>query len=127
MTTRCGAMERRCRRLTINDNQIQVTVTPGSSVGAPASVVIDPAVPYYTLEISVTTGAAKTGSTVQMERAPGSKVLRIYGSIGLHAQPDVEEIAIQDPAEYAAVALKRMLEARGLRCRVLRSRDTACC
>ena len=100
--------------LTINDNQIEVTVTPGSSVGAPASVVIDPAVPYYTLEVSVTTGAAKTGSAVQMERAPGSKVLRIYGSIGLHAQPDVEEIAIQDPAEYAAMALKQMLEARGV-------------
>ncbi len=100
--------------LSINDNQIQVTVTPGSSVGAPASVVIDPAVPYYTLEVSVTTGAAKTGSTVQMERAPGSKVLRIYGSIGLHAQPDVEEIAIQDPAEYAAMALKQLLEARGV-------------
>jgi serine-type D-Ala-D-Ala carboxypeptidase/endopeptidase (penicillin-binding protein 4) len=100
--------------LSVNDNQIQVTVTPGSSVGAPASVVIDPAVPYYTLEISVTTGAAKTGSTVQMERAPGSKVLRIYGSIGLHAQPDVEEIAIQDPAEYAAIALKQILEACGV-------------
>jgi serine-type D-Ala-D-Ala carboxypeptidase/endopeptidase (penicillin-binding protein 4) len=70
--------------------------------------------PHYTLDIAVTTGAAKSGSTVQMERAPGSKVLRVYGAIGLHAQPDVEEIAIQDPPEYAAVALKGMLEARGV-------------
>jgi serine-type D-Ala-D-Ala carboxypeptidase/endopeptidase (penicillin-binding protein 4) len=100
--------------LSINDNQIKVTVTPGDVVGAPASVVIDPAVSYYTLDIAVTTGAAKSGSTVQMERAPGSKVLRIYGAIGLHAQPDVEEIAIQDPAEYAAMALTGMLEARGV-------------
>jgi len=100
--------------LTINDNQIKVTVTPGDVVGAPASVVIDPAVPYYTLDAEVTTGAAKSGSTVQMERAPGSKVLRIYGTVGLRGQPDVEEIAIQDPAEYAAVAFKGMLEARGI-------------
>jgi D-alanyl-D-alanine carboxypeptidase/D-alanyl-D-alanine-endopeptidase (penicillin-binding protein 4) len=71
--------------------------------------------PYYTLDVAVTTGAAKSGSTVQMERAPGSNVLRIYGAIGLHGQPDVEEIAIQDPAEYAAMALKGMLEARGVR------------
>ncbi len=100
--------------LSINDNQIKVTVTPGSAVGAPASVGVDPAVPYYTMDFSVTTGAAKSGSTIQFERAQGSKVLRIYGTIGLHAQPDVEEIAIEDPAEYAAVALKEMLEARGV-------------
>jgi serine-type D-Ala-D-Ala carboxypeptidase/endopeptidase (penicillin-binding protein 4) len=100
--------------LTINDNQIKVTVSPGSTVGGPVNVVIDPAVPYYTLEVSATTGAAKSRSAIQFERALGSKVLRIYGTIGLHAKPDVEEIAIQDPPEYAAMALKGMLEARGI-------------
>jgi serine-type D-Ala-D-Ala carboxypeptidase/endopeptidase (penicillin-binding protein 4) len=100
--------------LSINDNQIKVTVTPGSAVGAPASVVIDPAVPYYTLEASVTTGAAKSGSAIQFERAHGSKILRVYGTIGLHGQPDVEEVAIEDPTEYAAVTFKGMLETRGI-------------
>jgi D-alanyl-D-alanine carboxypeptidase/D-alanyl-D-alanine-endopeptidase (penicillin-binding protein 4) len=41
-------------------------------------------------------------------------MLRVYGSIAVDAQPDVEEVAIQDPAEYAALALKGMLEARGI-------------
>ena len=101
--------------LTINDNQIKVTVTPGAAAGSPATVVVDPAVPsYYTLDVSVTTGAAKSGSHVQMERALGSKVLRVYGSIAMDAKPDEEEVAIHDPAEYAAVALKGMLEARGI-------------
>ncbi|WP_188552785.1 D-alanyl-D-alanine carboxypeptidase/D-alanyl-D-alanine endopeptidase [Edaphobacter dinghuensis] len=100
--------------LTINDNQIKVTVTPGDAAGKPATVAIDPAVPYYTLDVSVTTGAAKSESSVQMERLLGSKVLHIYGAIALDAQPDVEEVAIQDPAEYAAIALKAMLEARGI-------------
>ncbi len=61
----------------------------------------------------LTTGAAKSGSHVQMERALGSKVLRVYGSIAVDAQPDEEDVAIHDPAEYAAVALKGMLEAQG--------------
>ena len=101
--------------LTINDNQIKVTVTPGEMAGNPATVVVDPAVPsYYTLDVSVTTGAKKSGSHVQMERALGSKVLRVYGSIAVDAQPDEEEVAIHDPAEYAAMALKGMLEARGI-------------
>jgi serine-type D-Ala-D-Ala carboxypeptidase/endopeptidase (penicillin-binding protein 4) len=101
--------------LTINDNQIKVTVTPAASAGLPATVVIDPAVPsYYTLDVSVTTGEKKSGSHVQMERALGSKVLRVYGSIAVDAQADEEEVAIHDPAEYAAVALKGMLESRGI-------------
>jgi serine-type D-Ala-D-Ala carboxypeptidase/endopeptidase (penicillin-binding protein 4) len=101
--------------LTINDNQIRVTVSPGTTVGEPATVVVDPAVPsYYTLDVSVTTGEKKSGSHVQMERALGSKVLRVYGSIAVDSQPDEEEVAIHDPAEYAAIALKGLLEARGI-------------
>jgi D-alanyl-D-alanine carboxypeptidase/D-alanyl-D-alanine-endopeptidase (penicillin-binding protein 4) len=101
--------------LTVNDNQIKVTVTPGAAAGSPATVVVDPAVPsYYTLDVAVTTGEKKSGSHVQMERALGSKVLRVYGSIAVDAQPDEEEVAISDPAEYAALALKGMLESRGI-------------
>jgi serine-type D-Ala-D-Ala carboxypeptidase/endopeptidase (penicillin-binding protein 4) len=101
--------------LTINDNQIKVTVTPSATPGSPATVVVDPAVPsYYTLDVSVTTGAVKSGSHVQMERTLGSKVLRVYGTIAVDAKPDEEEVAIHDPAEYAALALKGMLEARGI-------------
>jgi D-alanyl-D-alanine carboxypeptidase/D-alanyl-D-alanine-endopeptidase (penicillin-binding protein 4) len=101
--------------LTINDNQVKVTVTPAAVAGQPATVVVDPAVPsYYTLDVSVITGEKKSGSHVQMERALGSKVLRVYGAIAVDAPPDEEEVAIHDPAEYAAVALKGMLEARGI-------------
>jgi D-alanyl-D-alanine carboxypeptidase/D-alanyl-D-alanine-endopeptidase (penicillin-binding protein 4) len=101
--------------LTINDNQIKVTVSPAANAGEPATVVVDPAVPsYYTLDVSLTTGEKKSGSHVEMERALGSKVLRVYGSIAVDAQPDEEEVAIHDPAEYAAIALKGLLEARGI-------------
>jgi D-alanyl-D-alanine carboxypeptidase/D-alanyl-D-alanine-endopeptidase (penicillin-binding protein 4) len=101
--------------LTINDNQIKVMVTPATTAGKPATVVVDPALPYYKVDVSgLTTGAAKSGSHVEMERALGSKVLRIYGSIAVDAHPDEEDVAIHDPAEYAAAALKSMLEARGI-------------
>jgi D-alanyl-D-alanine carboxypeptidase/D-alanyl-D-alanine-endopeptidase (penicillin-binding protein 4) len=101
--------------LTINDNQIKVTVTTGNAAGQPATVTLAPAVPYYTVDVSgLITGPAKSGSHVQMERGIGSKALRIYGAIAVDAQPDTEEVAIEDPAEYAAAALKGMLEARGI-------------
>src|SRR5439155_4213452 len=44
--------------LTVNDNQLKVTVTPGAAAGVPATVVVDPAVAYYTVDVSgLTTGA----------------------------------------------------------------------
>jgi D-alanyl-D-alanine carboxypeptidase/D-alanyl-D-alanine-endopeptidase (penicillin-binding protein 4) len=101
--------------LTINDNRLKVTVTPGAAMGDPATVAIDPAVPYYMVDASgLVTGAAKSVFHLQMERELGSKVLRVYGSIAVKSKPDVEEVAIHDPAEYAAVAMKGMLEARGI-------------
>jgi len=102
--------------LTINDNQIDVTVAPGVHAGDAASIVVDPLLPaYYRIDASgLTTGAAKSGSHVQMARMIGSRVLRIYGTIATDAAPDVEEVAIEDPAEFAAMALKGMLEARGV-------------
>lgn len=101
--------------LTITDNQLSLKVSPGAAPGQPAIVTFDPIAAYYTLDTtSLITGPAKSGSHVQIDRAVGSKVLRIYGSIAAKAYPDEEEIAIHDPAEYGAAAFKAMLEARGI-------------
>ncbi|QNI36742.1 D-alanyl-D-alanine carboxypeptidase/D-alanyl-D-alanine endopeptidase [Edaphobacter albus] len=101
--------------LVINDNQLQLTVAPGDAPGKPTNITIDPIAPYYTVDATaLVTGPHGSGSHVQIERAMGSKVLRIYGSIAVDARPDEEEIAIHDPAEYAAAALKSMLEVRGI-------------
>ena len=102
--------------LTVNDNQIKLTVTPGAKAGDPATYVLDPALPaYYTFDMKVTTGPAKSGNTVQIERTIGSKAIRMYGAIAVDDKPDEEELAIDDPAEYAAIVLKAMLEERGVK------------
>lgn len=104
--------------LSVGDNQLRLTVTPGAHAGEPAAVELTQAVPYYVVEATATTAApgSKTG-TVQVERAPGSRVLRVYGQIAADAGADVEEVAIADPAEFAAMALKAMLETRGVEVR----------
>ena len=95
--------------LTINDNQLVLTVTPGAKVGEEATVKLWPAVAYYTLDVKVATVEAKAAASVRIDRDPGSKVLRIRGSVAL-GKPYSDEVAIDDPAEYAAVALKSLLE-----------------
>jgi serine-type D-Ala-D-Ala carboxypeptidase/endopeptidase (penicillin-binding protein 4) len=101
--------------LAINDNQLTVTITPGDAPGKPATVIVDPIAPYYVVDTAaLITGPAKSGNHVQIDRAPGATTLRIYGSIAVDAHPDQEEVAIHDPSEYAAAALKSMLAARGI-------------
>jgi D-alanyl-D-alanine carboxypeptidase/D-alanyl-D-alanine-endopeptidase (penicillin-binding protein 4) len=102
--------------LSVNDNQLQLTVTPGQSEKDLPAVQWQTGMPaYYALDVSgLVTGAPGSGAHVQMERAAGSKRVRVYGSIAVDATPDVEEIAIADPAEFAAAALKAQLQTRGV-------------
>ena len=100
--------------LTIADNQLKLTVTPNPAYG-PAIVTLDQhGVPFYTLEANVETRPAKASAGFQIERYPGSRTLHIYGSIAADAPPDVEEVAIDDPAAYAAMAFRQVLVAHGI-------------
>jgi D-alanyl-D-alanine carboxypeptidase/D-alanyl-D-alanine-endopeptidase (penicillin-binding protein 4) len=105
--------------LSIDNNQLKLVITPGAALDpqhfAPATVQLEQNVPYYIVESQVTTlppGSPSTG--VQVERLPGSLLVRVYGAIAADATPDVEELAIADPAQYAAMVLRSMLVQRGV-------------
>ena len=101
--------------LTIADNELRLTISAAAKAGAPGSVVIEQAVPYYTIEGGVETVATKAQATgMQVTRMPGSRVLRVFGSMAVGDEADVEEVAIDDPAEYAAMALRAALVERGI-------------
>jgi D-alanyl-D-alanine carboxypeptidase/D-alanyl-D-alanine-endopeptidase (penicillin-binding protein 4) len=108
--------------LTIADNEMKLTVNPGTVSGrkghetyTPGPIVLEQnGIPYYTVNSQVEVTAAGTGSHVNVERLPGSRVLRVYGSMAVDAQPDVEHVSIDDPALYAAMALRQMLVERGV-------------
>jgi serine-type D-Ala-D-Ala carboxypeptidase/endopeptidase (penicillin-binding protein 4) len=93
--------------LTVNDNVVYLNIP---SNGQPSEW--NPDTPYYALEGSLTplpgTGPANPG----IDRQPGSKIVRLYGTTnqnGLHVA-----LALEDPAEYAAIALRQMLLAKGI-------------
>ena len=101
--------------LTISDNELRLEIDPASAVGQPATVMLEQAVPYYTVQNQTDTVATKAEATgVQVERTIGSRVLRLYGSIALKDEPDVEHVAIEDPAEYAAMVLRAALVDHGI-------------
>jgi D-alanyl-D-alanine carboxypeptidase/D-alanyl-D-alanine-endopeptidase (penicillin-binding protein 4) len=94
--------------LTVNDNEVKLTVTPAFGPGKPATAAFDPTVPYYRLDTSVLTVASGAGASVTIRREPGSRTVSVTGTVVV-GKPDVEELAIDDPAEYAALALKAAL------------------
>lgn len=108
--------------LTVADNEMKLTITPGTIAGTkghqqstPTTVTLEQnGVPYYTVNSQVEVTPAGTGSHVNVDRLPGSRVLRVYGSMAVDAEPDVEHVSIDDPAMYAAMALRQMLVERGV-------------
>lgn len=104
--------------LMIADNAINLKIAPGLKAGDAAVVTLNPALPYYTVENNVTTVAKGEEAHTDIQRSVlvsgGSRVLRLYGTIAIGAHPQSEDIAIEDPAEYAALALKTALEQRGV-------------
>ena len=107
--------------LTIADNEMLLTIPPGTITGAPGHQTFRNSIPvldqngvkYYSVKSEVSVYAAG-GSHVDVDRAPGSRMLRAYGGMPVDAAPDTEQVAIDDPALYAAMALRKLLIERGI-------------
>ena len=98
--------------LTVNDNVAFLNIAPSAATGESTTVTWKPEIPYYTLENSIVALPGTEPAHPGIDRTPGSKAVRAFGTTnqdGLHLA-----IAIEDPAEYAAIALKQLLIARGV-------------
>jgi D-alanyl-D-alanine carboxypeptidase/D-alanyl-D-alanine-endopeptidase (penicillin-binding protein 4) len=73
----------------------------------------EPATPWFTLAASVNTVPARSPARIGIERRPGSRILRVFGTVALGA-PVSEDLAIDDPAEFAATTLRALLVERGV-------------
>jgi D-alanyl-D-alanine carboxypeptidase/D-alanyl-D-alanine-endopeptidase (penicillin-binding protein 4) len=91
--------------LTLDDNELAVTVMPDGRAMLPT---------YYTVDNRVTV-VPGTKSDIGFDRAPNGYVLRLTGTIGADAKPERLRVGIDDPARYAAWRLGEMLKARGVK------------
>lgn len=98
-----------------DDNGLDVKVTPGDHVGAPAWVAVEPWPGYDVYAYSVTTGAAGSQPDFNTVENPAPKAFLVRGSIPLGHAPIDLAMAMPEPAEYTAHVLKQMLLARGIR------------
>jgi D-alanyl-D-alanine carboxypeptidase/D-alanyl-D-alanine-endopeptidase (penicillin-binding protein 4) len=87
-------------------------VRPGEREGDAATFTVEPAIDFYTVENSIRTSARGSEEKLAVAREPGSRTIRVSGTMPAGAQPRWLTIAIEEPAEYAAALLVRLLEAR---------------
>ena len=99
----------------VNDNTFTLGMRPGEREGDAATFIVDPASDFYTIENSVHTSAHGSEEKLAVAREPGSRTIRVSGTMPAGAQTRRLTIAIEEPAEYAAALLARLLEARGIK------------
>jgi D-alanyl-D-alanine carboxypeptidase/D-alanyl-D-alanine-endopeptidase (penicillin-binding protein 4) len=96
--------------LTLDDNELALTVTPTAPGRPPA---LD-GLPYYVVDNRAQT-VASGATDLDIDRLPNSNDLVLTGTIVTGASPARLKLGIDDPAHYAAWRLRAMLEARGVR------------
>ena len=100
--------------LSVNDNEILLTVLAGRTPGAPASVKMSPELGVYRVVANVSTAdAASTSRGVTVHHTPGDGTLTLEGSLS-PGKSFTAEIAIDDPPRFAAEALRQALISHGI-------------
>jgi serine-type D-Ala-D-Ala carboxypeptidase/endopeptidase (penicillin-binding protein 4) len=100
--------------IAFNDNTVSIYILPADRVGEPAKVRTEPAAAVDSFNYSLTTGPESSEPDLAVVREPGPKPVLVRGRVPL-AHPAVRlELAMLDPAQTAALALKQLLEARGV-------------
>ena len=91
-----------------------LVIQPGASEGDLAALQLNPPLEYYHIDNRLVTTPAGGVRRVRYEREPGSKELKVWGAIPLGNAGMTAALGIDDPAVFAALALRQALEERGI-------------
>jgi D-alanyl-D-alanine carboxypeptidase/D-alanyl-D-alanine-endopeptidase (penicillin-binding protein 4) len=98
--------------LILHDNAFRVRIEGTGTPGLPARLSLDPPNAYLSLHNMIRTVTAPP-HRISMDRTPGSRSVELWGSIRPSAVRALDA-AVDDPARYAAFALREALQRRGI-------------
>jgi D-alanyl-D-alanine carboxypeptidase/D-alanyl-D-alanine-endopeptidase (penicillin-binding protein 4) len=101
--------------IAFNDNIISVRIQPGDRLGDPATITTEPNAALDTFGHQITTVGDGGTSDFAVVRQPGPNSVLLRGTIPISHAPVHLDLAMTAPAETVALALKQLLEARGVR------------
>jgi D-alanyl-D-alanine carboxypeptidase/D-alanyl-D-alanine-endopeptidase (penicillin-binding protein 4) len=100
--------------LTVHDNTLALAIRPGTRPGDLGALTLTPPVEYYRFDNRVRTAPLGVERKLSFSRDPGSAQVRVWGTIPVRDRGESFLLGIEDPAEYAAVAFRQVLQARGI-------------
>ena len=101
----------------LNDNVVDVVVSPGAKDGEAAQISVEPKTSYVTINNKATTG--KPGSKTSLlwdEKAniDGTQIATLTGSIAIDGKPIMYPYRVAEPSRFAEVALQESLKEAGV-------------
>lgn len=98
--------------LTVDDNTIDIAITPGKRLGEPCRIVVKPETRLLTIINGTATGAPDSPRRIKLHRPVGKNTVYLDGSLPLGSEAHTGSVAIHKPAELFIEQLARSLKER---------------
>ncbi len=99
---------------TYQDNTVDLSLSPGKKLGAPATIRLKPFTPLLQFINRVETAATNARASISVTREPGSNLVTITGQLPLGGKAVEEATTVPRPALWFAQAVKDALIKRGV-------------
>ncbi len=109
-----GSGPSRVTPIMVNDNLVDILVTPGEKAGDRAVVRIVPETSYVAVDARVTTAAEGELPSVTV-RAVGARAFSVRGRVPVGRKPLVKIYEVDNPASYARALMIETLRRRGVK------------
>jgi D-alanyl-D-alanine carboxypeptidase/D-alanyl-D-alanine-endopeptidase (penicillin-binding protein 4) len=104
--------------IVVNDNIVDVTVTPGTRPSDPVTIAVSPQTPYATFINNAKTGPAHGDRTISVPdgvaNAAGLRMVTITGSLPVGSPPILYAYDVPSPRRFAEMALTAALQTAGV-------------
>ena len=98
----------------VNDNLVDILITPAESIGMPAGIQARPATAYVQIDCQVETVQAGEGGEVRVERL-SPRNFAVKGKIEIGRKPLVKVAWIEEPQDFTRTLLVERLRRYGVR------------
>lgn len=109
-----GSGPSRVSPIMVNDNLIDLSITPGEKAGDPAAIKLVPSTSFVTMDSQVETVGEGKSPAVEV-RAEGPRRFSVRGRVPLGHKPIVKYYEIDEPASFARALFIESLRRRGIR------------
>jgi D-alanyl-D-alanine carboxypeptidase/D-alanyl-D-alanine-endopeptidase (penicillin-binding protein 4) len=101
--------------LVVHDNTIELSVSPGDAVGDPVALSLRPSLEYLTIHNTARTVTSDQSAELDVRRLGAGGEIWLTGQLPMNSEPRKFNLAVDDPARWAAAAFIHELRRAGVR------------